>query len=644
MKRRLLVFGMAFLVGCDINGDFKDYCQTTGNCQCNGSDCCSLTTCGEGSLDCCGGSLCQSGQCVSAAATWTLSPTSIDFGHFPGLASTPVVSLQLTNSGLSSGSTYLALSATSGTLSEFVVDAGACPSQLAPGASCAIQVSVVAATLGLKKAQLVATDGKARCTVSAVFGDNVEVTLTGSQIPTIQSSPPGLVCAGSQCAGYFATGTSLSLTVPEPYGVTWAPPCGTSTGVCTFIVMADTQVAATIQPPLVVDITGSGSTPTGVVQVDPGAIVCNGHCELAVTGAVTLSAITFSQNATVFQGWSGACASASGPVCTLNVTAPTQVSVDLVEINSVFLTVPVPLLSFGSDGSGADAICNAAATSGHYVAWLASSGRNPATLLGSASGWSPNPVDFYDPPMARYVSDITSARLWTQMACSDCGNGPIITGANPDGTSLSAADTCQDWTSTSGTAPVGTPYAIGYGWSVDLGASRISCAASASLACFGTTTSGVVLTDDPARLYGSFGITFVSSAWIPSGGPGGADSHCQSDAHAAGLSGTFAASIGSSAMTTFSNFIRSDGALVGAMSSDFSTLNNVDAFGNGIIPGIVSDTYVWTGQASNCANCCDQWTGGASLLGAVTRFDVANIPPAPVPCTEAHRLYCYQVE
>ncbi|MGO9829318.1 MAG: choice-of-anchor D domain-containing protein [Myxococcaceae bacterium] len=643
---------VALTAGCNPDADFANYCSLTGNCQCSGGGCCSLSVCGDQTgLDCCPGTVCASGQCIQAAAALTLSKSEIDFGRSPDLAPTPAVAVVVTNLGNVSAPSQLTLHVSSGDESEFQVDASACPVNLAPGTACSVQIRLTPTTLGVKQATLTTAGGGAQCALSGTFGFLVQVNLSGGQLTAVQSSPPALECAGSECTAYFAGGTVLSLSVLSPYGVTWGPPCSEPTGECSFTVTADTQVAATIQPPLTVDVVLPG-VPSGFVQVDPGAVACAGHCELAISQAVTLTALAqpnASANATVFQGWTGACAG-SGPVCALDVVAPTEASVTLSDLNAAFLTGPVALSTFGADGAGADAACNAAAPAGstqNYVAWVATSTRNPAQLLAASAGWSPVQAPLYAvPTIARNVSDITSARLWSPIPCEGC-SGPIITGANPDGTSLSLADNCQDWTSATGTAPVGSVSDLGYAWSVDLGAARMPCSGSALLACFGTATSGVVLTVPPATLYyssSSYGVMFLSSPWIPSGGTTSGDAHCQADALAAGLSGTFVAgSISNTPFggSTFPNFIRSDGALLGDHFADGAQQPvNVDASGAGLVPTVLTDTYVW--YASSSSN-CNNWTGGPGAVGAVTRYDLSVAYQVTTePCTAAHRLFCLQ--
>jgi hypothetical protein len=640
------VFGV-LVSGCDPDSDFAAYCAATSNCQCSGTGCCSVSVCGDGSLSCCPGFTCESGQCTAETVVLDLSPSRIDFGQYPDLAEPPAISVLMKNSGNIAGQSRISLQVSSGEPSEFQVDSSACPVTLEPGASCTLKVRLTPSSLGLKQATLQTTGAGTPGVVTGVFGFHVGVNLSGVLLTTVQSSPAGMVCSGAACDGYFVGGISLSLTVASPYGVIWGPPCGTTTGVCAFTVTADSQVSATILPPLVVEVITPG-TPSGYVQVEPGGLSCTGRCNLDVTGSVTLTALALPNgpsNATVFQGWTGACAGA-GPVCTLDVTSATNTSVTLSDLNLAFVTGPVPLSTFGADGAGADAACNAAAGSAqNFVAWLATTTRNPAQLLGTSAGWVPTQNSFGYAPIARYVADITSARLGTYIPCASCFfEQPIVTGANPDGTSLPGAENCQNWTSSTGTATVGGYAGLGYAWSVDLGASPIPCNGSALLACFGTDTSGVVLTVQPAALgYAQYGVTFLSSPWIPTGGTAGGDSHCQSDAVAAGLTGTFGASSINPAFTSsFMWLVRSDGVNLGYISYGASP-SNVDGFGNGVIPTVLSDTYVWKSYEID-NNTCNLWTGGAGALGTVIRFDAPFASPPPVACTEAHRLFCTQTQ
>jgi hypothetical protein len=255
------------LLSCAPNADFADYCAISGQCACTGGNCCSLDVCGtEDGLGCCTGSVCVSGHCALNQAALAFNVPQLDLGALPGLESGVSGSVKLTNTGTLAARSVAIQVQSAGDVTEFQVDSSACPPQLASEESCSVKVGVVPTTLGLKQATLIAAGenaAAASCSVTATFGRRIAVQLVvppsmvGSSLPplSVQSMPPAAFDANNQA--YFADGTQLTLTIsglPSGYGPSWGPPCLQTAGECTFTVSGDTEVTATIEPPLLVDV------------------------------------------------------------------------------------------------------------------------------------------------------------------------------------------------------------------------------------------------------------------------------------------------------------------------------------------------------------------------------------------------------
>ena len=292
--------------------------------------------------------------------------------------------------------------------------------------------------------------------------------------------------------------------------MTWGPPCTSTSGLCTFTVTADEQVTATIEPPLVVDITqtvpagsSGGNNYGGVGSIDVTSAgqtqsCIQDRCGFDLLGAVTLTPYYQVYGSppwgVVVEQWGGPCVGA-GASCALNVTSSTEVSVVLSPPNQVFTIGPLALSAILPMGLvptlRATQRLAPTAIRSHMSRGLASSTRNPAHLLAAGAGWHLGPGSQPWNLTARDIADLTGPRLFLPLQAG--GDMPIVTGANPDGTPLSPSENCQDWTSQTGTTPVGTSGGIGYAWSVDVGAPQISCTGSALVVCFGNGIAGTLV-------------------------------------------------------------------------------------------------------------------------------------------------------
>jgi hypothetical protein len=324
------------------------------------------------------------------------------------------------------------------------------------------------------------------------------------------------------------------------------------------------------------------------------------------------------------------------------IDAPTQP-------NIVFATSTV---STGNLGGllGADAICNARAQAvplrGHYVAWLSTSTVNARDRLGAARGWvRPDGLAFVDT-----VADLLAGKILYVPRIDETGaiisdtTAPTMTGTRPDGT-VTAGATCGDWMSASNSQSrgAGLVYAGGGEWTVGWGG---TCDQFQRLYCFGIDAQ-LPITATPV----SGRRMFLSTPWMPSGGMSNADTHCNSDATAASLSGSYRAMLATSTTTALERFtldsrpwVRPDGVRVaaanGLAAQDLDSAPNVTAAGT-----FVSD-WPFTGALSPSAaaadNCTD-WssTSATSTIGYSWRATAGFYSAlGGIPCNVARPIYC----
>jgi len=143
---------------------------------------------------------------------------------------------------------------------------------------------------------------------------------------TVFSNLGGIVC-GNDCTGYYAGGTSVTLTAATATGSTfsgWSGGCIGSGDTCTVNVAALTNVMATFNAgthPLTVIKSGTGN---GTVTSTPSGINCGVDCtkEYFSGTSITLKATPSSHS--TFTGWSGGC-TGTLPTCKVKVTKLTSV-------------------------------------------------------------------------------------------------------------------------------------------------------------------------------------------------------------------------------------------------------------------------------------------------------------------------------
>jgi hypothetical protein len=282
---------------------------------------------------------------------------------------------------------------------------------LALGASCAVQVNVVA-SFGTGVGTYVDTtstvtsfqdpaggpgSGAITVTTDPIF--TLTVAETGAGSGTVTSSPSGINCSSTsnQCASGFASGTPVTLSaVPTPLSSTftgWSGAGCSGIGTCVITVsQAQSAVIANfaqVTYPLSITESGSGS---GQVTSNPSGINCSStsnQCSSSFTGgtAVTLTASAASGSA--FAGWSGGgCSGTASCVTTMNQAQ---------NVTATFTQIPSFTLSVATAGNGSGTItsspsgincggtCNASYQTGTQVT-LSAAAASGSTFAGWSGG------------------------------------------------------------------------------------------------------------------------------------------------------------------------------------------------------------------------------------------------------------------
>ena len=367
-----------------------------------------------------------------------------------------------------------------------------------------------------------------------------------------------------------------------------------------------------------VRVDGSG---TGAVTATGGSISCPGTCSATYPSGTTVTLAALPSGGSTFGGWSGACSGTSSP-CTVTMTQARSVFATFnapVAPNVMFVTSTTHTGNLGGL-AGADAICQARAQAGGlagtYRAWLSTSTVNANTRFGAASGW----VRVDGKPFVATVADLGAGKLFTPPRIDELGNdvGEVgaQTGTTVGGVFNTNGGDCAAWTSAASAATATTGVTAGasamfqvYGTS--------GCATAHRLYCFGVDRAATVA---PAPVAGTR--KAFMRLWTPGGGITSADNACQSDANAAGLSGTYRALLATSGASALSRFGLAGGAWhkvdhVGTLptAQAWSTATYLDAPPNLTANGQTNyGNYLhWTGAATlttagTTASTCNNWT------------------------------------
>ena len=240
--------------------------------------------------------------------------------------------------------------------------------------------------------------------------------------------------------------------------------------------------------------------------------------------------------------------------------------------NYVFITSTTQVVGTLGGLSGADTICNtraqAAGLPGSYVAWLSTSSVNAKDRLGNSGGW----VRTDGKPFTNSVDDLLAGKIHYPVQLDEFGHhlgttASAVTGTNRDGR-VSGSATCGNWSSTSGTYRGGYGSATSSSWTSF--STGYSCSAALRFYCFGVNSNNPVVTSACGRY-----AFITASSFTASGGIGGANALCQSEAGSAGLPGTYKALLATNTASAASHFtargesvIRPDGVKVADSDSD----------------------------------------------------------------------------
>jgi Cep192 domain 4 len=440
----------------------------------------------------------------------------------------------------------------------------------------------------------------------------------------------------SVSTGFSADSTGCMSTIPPagscPVSVTFTP---TKKGKFKHGLLKFTDAAA--KSPQKVKLIGIGlppsptATPTATATSTATPTVTATPTTTASPTATATASPTVTASSTATKTATATATSTATATTTATATA-TPTATETPVFNVAFVTsTPVPG-NFGGQ-TAADTICtNLAAAanlpSGTYKAWLSTSGLNAVTKMGSARGF----IRTDGAPFADQVSDIVAGKIFHALNLNENGgivDNDVWTGTTNAG--ATAAKTCSDWTSNSGSVggEVGFSPSGPSDWS-DLGG-NIACNNVVPLYCFDTShDTALTVTAVSGR------IAFVSkTAFDPSSGVSGADTLCQTEAANAGLANpsNYLALLSTSMASAASRFdlsamsapyVRPDGIKI----ADAPTI----AAGTGLDSGIwqnADGTYVtglldrpWTGSSTPSitpmdTDTCMDWTSKAAGVDGI---------------------------
>lgn len=323
--------------------------------------------------------------------------------------------------------------------------------------------------------------------------------------------------------------------------------------------------------------------------------------------------------------------------------------------NLVFVTsqkvVPGSLGSVDAADTLCTSLAGAAGHPGHYVAWLSSSTASATSRIGAtARGW----VRQDGKPFADTLVDIVQGKVWYPLRLTEAGDdvassgvaSDLVVATGTDAGGASSTYTCSDYTDSSTTAALTAGLADNapYGWTSLMGS---VCSDPARLYCFQVDhVAPVTLVPESTRH------AFVLANDIVSGGGVTTfDQHCQTEATAATLPGTYHAAVATTTASALSRFatgapwVRSDGVTV--IDSSGALIAPVLYFAGGLgfdIAVAWSGAPSLTATAPTAAASCGNWTltTGTGLTGNVSRSGGDAFGGIPNPCNNMLRTYCLQ--
>lgn len=379
----------------------------------------------------------------------------------------------------------------------------------------------------------------------------------------------------------------------------------------------DAGIDAPVTHQLDVRVDGSG---TG--SVTGGVINCPGTCSATYNQGTNVTLSWTATGGSTFAGWGNAC-SGMATTCTVSMTQARTVNATFnapIAPNLMFVTSTTHTGNLGGL-TGADAICQARAqAAGHagtYRAWLSTPAVNANTRLGSASGW----IRVDGKPFANTLADLGNGKIFYPPILDESGNNVGQAGAWTNTTiggvvHPSSGGDCTGFTSSLATLSTGGGYTTASSYMFQ-NYVYYNCGQTARLYCFGIDRAATVSAPPVANARKAF-----ERLWTPGGGIASADAACQSDATAAGLSGSYKALLATNGATALSRFnlnlgpwVRVDNAVILPTASAWASATNLDTGANVSANGQTSfGNYMHWGGAVNMTNAgtaastCNNWT------------------------------------
>lgn len=286
-------------------------------------------------------------------------------------------------------------------------------------------------------------------------------------------------------------------------------------------------------------------------------------------------------------------------------------------------------------------------TNNAFVAWMSDANSSAATRLGTtARGFvRPDSIPVADTIQSLLTNNGILNAIHVNEFGHEVGSVVVMTGTNANGTSSSFA--CSNWTSTTGSASVGSAVAGPGAWTAS---GLVSCnQGPARIYCIEKTSTRILI---PPKSQGK--IIFLTNSLFLPGISHTPDEVCAGD-RPAGI-GTVKALVArtnapaANVLDPESVYIRPDGQLVGTgavLIAAGELQSGIWQQGNGSYPPSAS---VWTGQTNltepgNLSSTCSNWTSTSSAAGVggfsfTTQLSWWN--GLVKSCATAMRLYCVE--
>ena len=155
----------------------------------------------------------------------------------------------------------------------------------------------------------------------------VSSTGTGTGTITDSASPHQIDCGGA-CSGTYPTGTQITLHAVPAGSSTfnrWSGACS-GTNATTQVTIGSTNITCTAQfdAPNTLNVTVTGSSGSGSVKANPGAINCGagntGTCSDSYANGTSVVLTATASSGNSFGGWGNDCGSASNTSSSLTTT------------------------------------------------------------------------------------------------------------------------------------------------------------------------------------------------------------------------------------------------------------------------------------------------------------------------------------